>query len=160
MKKFIFFKVKGRFWRRSMQILGLVIILQMAFLSFKANQSSQITVPSTLLNNTLKKCGEKPNCVSSYNNISDSSYIAPTEINFFSLNIADKYFENCKINEQSDYYRHYTCSSRFFKFIDDVEIYFYDGKLWYRSASRVGYSDLGANKQRIQGFKEYLDLIK
>ena len=41
-------------------------------------------------------------------------------------------------------------------FVDDIELYKSEDLLHFRSASRVGYSDLGANKKRILKLKDIL----
>jgi uncharacterized protein (DUF1499 family) len=40
-------------------------------------------------------------------------------------------------------------TTRIFRFKDDVSFVVEDGVLQFRSASRVGYSDLGANRKRM-----------
>jgi uncharacterized protein (DUF1499 family) len=47
-------------------------------------------------------------------------------------------------------------TTRLFRFKDDVEFYIDadEGQVHFRSASRVGYSDMGANRKRYQAFKE------
>ena len=54
--------------------------------------------------------------------------------------------------EQTDNYIHATSKSRIFKFVDDVEFYFPKGEsvIHLRSASRVGDSDLGVNRRRVE----------
>lgn len=148
--------MKGKVWKRSMQILGLIIISGMALFSHKANQAQLMKVKSSLADNKLGTCSTRPNCVSSSESSEDEHFIASTPLSSFSMQIADRFFKDCEIIEKNLFYRHYACKSSFFKFIDDVEIYFYDGKLQYRSASRVGYSDLGVNRKRIESFKQHL----
>jgi uncharacterized protein (DUF1499 family) len=55
-------------------------------------------------------------------------------------------------------YLHFEFESAWLKFVDDVEFYFDDKAklLHFRSASRVGYSDLGANRKRINTILEKL----
>ena len=51
-----------------------------------------------------------------------------------------------------EHYLHAEFTSRLFRFVDDVE-FFIDGEqraIHFRSASRVGHSDLGVNRQRMQ----------
>ena len=51
-------------------------------------------------------------------------------------------------------YTHATFTSRLFRFVDDVEFYFPDEPVLHvRSASRVGYSDLGADRRRIEDIR-------
>lgn len=49
-------------------------------------------------------------------------------------------------------YLHIIFTSSIFRFKDDVEFYFDEGhqRVEFRSASRVGYSDLGANRKRME----------
>ncbi|MFZ5563911.1 MAG: DUF1499 domain-containing protein [Thermodesulfobacteriota bacterium] len=48
-----------------------------------------------------------------------------------------------------------TFTSLIFRFVDDVEFYFPDEPfIQVRSASRVGYSDLGANRRRIEHLRQ------
>jgi len=49
-------------------------------------------------------------------------------------------------------YLHVEFTSRVFRFVDDTEFYFgvTDGTIHFRSASRLGYSDLGANRKRME----------
>ncbi len=57
-----------------------------------------------------------------------------------------------KVIEQTDNYIHALSKSRIFKFIDDVEFYFPadENVIHVRSASRVGESDLGVNRRRVE----------
>jgi uncharacterized protein (DUF1499 family) len=55
--------------------------------------------------------------------------------------------------------------SKIFRFVDDVEFYFPDKKskellIHVRSASRVGYSDLGVNRMRIEQIRRKLKTLK
>jgi uncharacterized protein (DUF1499 family) len=54
-------------------------------------------------------------------------------------------------------YVHAEFRSALFRFVDDVEFYFDDepGIIHVRSASRVGHSDLGVNRERIEAIREY-----
>jgi len=53
---------------------------------------------------------------------------------------------------EEDTYWHVEFRSRVFRFVDDVEFLFdpADRQIHVRSASRVGYSDLGVNRRRIE----------
>ncbi|BAZ31052.1 hypothetical protein NIES4074_35230 [Cylindrospermum sp. NIES-4074] len=57
-----------------------------------------------------------------------------------------------EVIEQTDNYIHALSKSRIFKFIDDVEFYFPSDEpvIHLRSASRVGDSDLGVNRRRVE----------
>ena len=64
-----------------------------------------------------------------------------------------------KIVTMTDDYLHVEFRSLVFRFVDDVEFYFDDrGKtIHLRSASRVGHSDLGVNRKRVERIREVFD---
>lgn len=112
----------------------------------------------------LRPCPDKPNCVQTY---------TPTdELHFKQPLIARKSNEETKqaissaivktggqiISEKllapNAIYLHAEYESDWFKFIDDVEVLIKDGTINIRSASRLGYSDMGANASRFEKIKE------
>jgi len=58
----------------------------------------------------------------------------------------------------SDRYLHVECKSLVFRFVDDLELYFDSatGIISIRSASRIGYSDFGANRRRVELLRSVL----
>lgn len=62
---------------------------------------------------------------------------------------------------QTDRYLHAEFATAVFRFIDDVEFYVDEtaGVVHFRSASRVGYSDLGVNRRRMEGIRERFQQI-
>ena len=60
--------------------------------------------------------------------------------------------KRCRIITMGDHYVHAEFTSAFFRFVDDVEFYFdSEAKIIdMRSASRIGYSDFGVNRQRME----------
>jgi uncharacterized protein (DUF1499 family) len=61
--------------------------------------------------------------------------------------------ERAELKEQDDRYVRLVVTSRVLRFKDDVELQVDEdaGLIHYRSASRVGSSDLGVNRKRMQG---------
>lgn len=61
------------------------------------------------------------------------------------------------VRQTSDYL-HATCRTRLLRFIDDLELHLRadEDRIAVRSASRVGHSDFGANRKRIEGFRRLL----
>jgi uncharacterized protein (DUF1499 family) len=53
-------------------------------------------------------------------------------------------------------YIHAQFMSKAFGFVDDLEILIEEGSLQIRSASRVGHSDMGANRKRVETLKSEL----
>jgi uncharacterized protein (DUF1499 family) len=61
-----------------------------------------------------------------------------------------------KIIVDNDRYIHVTFTSRIMRFVDDVEFLFDDTnkQIHVRSASRVGYSDMGVNRKRVENLRK------
>ena len=61
-----------------------------------------------------------------------------------------------KIEDDTENYVYSVFTSRIMRFKDDVELYIDQSAqlVHFRSASRIGHSDLGANRKRYQAFKE------
>jgi len=109
-------------------------------------------------NGELKPCPPSPNCVSSFCDSSDEEhYIKALDLKkSIPDSIADlksvlAKHENAVIIKETDNYIYAECKSKLMGFVDDVEFYLdaKSNKLHYRSASRLGRSDLGVNRKRI-----------
>lgn len=154
--------MKKKIWKRTMQLIGLGVICLLAMFSYKGNKSQSMKFTPTLQGDTLEKslgkCGEKPNCVSSFHPVSKIHFIQHHKSLSNPLGKADSFFKDCKIKVNKQMYRHYECTSKMFKFVDDVELLYLpnEKELHFRSASRVGHSDLGANRDRINGLVNHL----
>ncbi len=143
------------------KIIYLLIFLLALFLGNlvkKGIQSSDMKNSKTFTGTALGSCPNKPNCVSSFNDTNNSNYIKPLAITKLNFSLKDLDLSKFNIIERTDKYIHMTHTSMIFRFIDDIELYFdEDAKLLhFRSASRVGYSDLGANRKRIESIKAQL----
>jgi uncharacterized protein (DUF1499 family) len=64
-----------------------------------------------------------------------------------------------RVAERRGDYLRAECRSRVFRFVDDLELLFDDaaGVVRYRSASRVGRSDLGVNRRRVDALRAAVD---
>lgn len=105
-------------------------------------------------NNKMKPCPSTPNCVSTVD--TDSHYIKPIE-HTLSSNLAKEKIKKIVLSqkrvelvEDTENYLKFVYSSFLFRFKDDVEFLFEDNKIQMRSSSRVGYSDLGVNRKRLE----------
>ncbi len=111
-------------------------------------------------NGQLMECPTTPNCVHSQA-IDKEHFIepihitgTPLEAKKHILNIL-KELKSSKIKIVEDNYLRAEFTSSVFRFVDDVEFYFPDtgseqGIIHVRSASRIGHSDLGVNRKRIE----------
>ena len=62
------------------------------------------------------------------------------------------------IVSESEDYLHAECKSLIFRFVDDLEFHLRPDEqlIAVRSASRLGYSDLGANRRRVEQIRNAL----
>ncbi|WP_326501078.1 DUF1499 domain-containing protein [Methylomicrobium sp. Wu6] len=112
---------------------------------------------------TLPLCPNRPNCVSSQAADNDH-FIAPFKIKgrpedaFAALKKALSEQSRTVITEAGDTALHAEATSLIFRFVDDVHaILDADaGVIQIRSASRVGYSDLGVNRRRVEALRTTL----
>lgn len=115
-----------------------------------------------LVDGKLRACPKSPNCVCSQGNEDKQHAIAPLT---FSGDVAsakkklrqviDGMPRTRVVDEQENYWR-VEFTTLIMRFTDDVEFLF-DAKaktIHVRSASRVGHSDLGANRKRVEAIRE------
>jgi uncharacterized protein (DUF1499 family) len=112
-----------------------------------------------LNNGKLAGCPATPNCVSSQVAAIDREHtILPIQFSGDNSNTIAKLKQvlqgmpNHKIVKETDDYLYIESTSKLMGFVDDVEFYLdKDSKtIQVRSASRLGESDLGVNRQRIE----------
>lgn len=120
-------------------------------------------------NGQLKQCPKTPNCVNSQAK-DEKHFIEPILINATPLEAKNYILKilnelnQSKIIVVEDNYIRAEFISKIFRFVDDVEFYFYETKsseliIHIRSASRVGFSDLGVNRKRIEQIRSKIKLI-
>ncbi len=105
----------------------------------------------------LSPCPDSPNCVSSQSP-DKSHFIEPIPYEGEQQLVRDCLVEvvqgmkRSKIVTVRDDYIHAEFTSAFFRFVDDVEFYFDDNTktIHIRSAARIGYSDFGVNRKRLE----------
>lgn len=127
------------------------------------------TKPKLGINNLkLIQCPSSPNCVSTQAR-DKTHFIDPIILENSPLKVKEEIVKilsglnQSKIIEIEDNYIRAEFSSKIFGFVDDVEFYFPDTKskkitINMRSASRLGYSDLGANRRRIEEIRSKFNL--
>jgi len=142
-------------------IIFILIISSIAIL-FILGQYSQNGQALGLVNGSLSRCSEKPNCVCSERPYDVGHYIEPVNNiqNIKMVNMAKVMSTIKKMNgnlqSAKDNYIAATFTSSIFGFVDDLEIRIdpNQGIMHFRSASRVGYGDGGVNKKRVELFKK------
>ncbi|NRA45768.1 MAG: DUF1499 domain-containing protein [Oligoflexales bacterium] len=137
-----------------------VLFFTFRFYSMVKESQNNADWELALIDGKLAPCGEKPNCVSSmssdeqfgvegfqFSNEPTSSFSQFVE----SLRQAD----GVELLRKTDNFAHLTYQSAIFGFTDDLQLLLAPdtGKVEVRSSSRVGYSDLGANRKRVEGIR-------
>lgn len=113
----------------------------------------------------LRGCPSSPNCVSSFapdekHKIASFRYSASkSEMRARLKSVLEK-MEGTKIVIEKDNYLYAEFTSKLFRFVDDVEFLLDDEtkSIHFRSASRLGRSDFGVNRKRIESIKSGLAL--
>jgi len=135
------------------------LIVLLVTRNFPPVKPSDIGELSKIVNQQLglALCANKPNCVCSQDTRTYHS-IKPLKSRGNAVEILSKIeatlltFKSCKVITKTDLYLHAEFRTFFFGFVDDVE-FFIDEKqnqIQIRSASRLGHSDLGTNRIRME----------
>lgn len=111
----------------------------------------------------LRGCPSSPNCVSGFaldeeHKIGSLKYSSSKEELFAKLKSVIEKMDGTKIVVEMHNYLYAEFTSKLFRFVDDVEFLLEDETktLHFRSASRLGHSDLGVNRKRIETIKSRL----
>jgi uncharacterized protein (DUF1499 family) len=102
-------------------------------------------------------CPDSPNCVSSQSP-DKKHFIEPIHYGGTQQQAKDRLMEviqgmkRSKIVTDLDHYIHAEFTSTIFRFVDDIEFLIDDRTkiIHLRSASRIGYSDFGVNRKRME----------
>ncbi|AOW98682.1 hypothetical protein BJP34_03780 [Moorena producens PAL-8-15-08-1] len=125
-----------------------------SLMKFPGKQPTNIGIQSS---GQLAPCPNTPNCVSSYSQdaehgIEPLAYNStPTEA-MAKLKIVIENLERTQVIEEKDNYLYAQFTTPLMGFVDDVEFLLDDSAkvIHVRSASRLGKSDLGVNRKRVE----------
>ena len=135
--------------------------ISIVLLSFIFLTGCSGSMPKLGINNSqLMPCPKTPNCVNSQAT-DEKHFIQPIHFIGTRQEAQDrllktlKALKRTKITVVQENYIRVEFTSKMLRFVDDVEFYFPSTKaekiiIHTRSASRVGHSDLGANRKRIE----------
>jgi len=108
----------------------------------------------------LAPCPDTPNCVSTLSNdpahrMEPMRYTGSDTAAMEKLAAVISRSQRARILSRTDNYIHAEYVSRIWRFADDVELYLDNatGTIHFRSASRMGYSDLGVNRRRMEAIR-------
>jgi uncharacterized protein (DUF1499 family) len=147
---------------KTVSIILPILIVTFIVLLFNFRGISKAGEAPGLVEGILSKCPNKRNCVCSEQKDDATHYIDPiiipqkSTVDTFSLlkNVIREMGGNIQV-ESCDYLAA-TFTSAIFKFVDDLEIRIDSTQkvIHIRSASRVGYSDMGVNRKRTELLKK------
>jgi len=111
----------------------------------------------------LQPCPGSPNCVCSYESPDDTEHFispltVPPEVEqpMEKLAAIVTSFPRTNILKRTDHYLHVEFTTAWLRFVDDVEFHYRpdESVIHFRSASRLGHSDLGANRNRAEKIRQ------
>ena len=144
-----------------MKLVFSSIILYASFMLTSCSGTRPLDIG--ISNNSLKACPEKPNCVSSFASTEGHKIEALTldpkdKASLGKVKAAAQSLGNGVLVSETDEYLYYEFTSTIMRYVDDVEFYFPKGgtMVHFRSASRLGHSDLGVNRERMEAIRSKL----
>jgi len=139
-------------------IVALLACIVCGYFFYQGMQSGK-QAPPAISGATLAVCGAKPNCVSSLQDPADDHFIDAIELG--NRGAAPEVIAAIEAlggeiigNEGS--FIQATFTSGLFRFVDDLSVQIDGSTLQVRSSSRVGHSDLGANRKRVEQLRKEL----
>jgi len=138
-------------------LVGLIAYIAMALQSQKDPEDI-----IGLQHGKLRPCPDSPNCVCSEQHSQSSEQHALTPINagYGAWKKLAKIIirQGGEIQQDDGSYLHATFTSSVFRYVDDVELRLDEdlGLIHIRSASRVGRSDFGVNRKRVERIMQAL----
>lgn len=139
-----------------------VVVLTIRF--YQLGVQSQQEVVQSLIGGELSPCPKTPNCVSSEykqdaeHYVEPIKFLTPTTLPSVEMLIQQVQAMGGEVVEHNSGYIAAIFKSNIFQFVDDFELRIdrANAVIHIRSASRVGYGDLGVNKKRVSEFKQRL----
>ena len=109
-------------------------------------------------NGTLAPCPGTPNCVNSQSNDEKAKINPLPAVPISRIKAVVESMDRTKIITETNDYLHAEFASKLMGFVDDVEFYLDNGAgvVHVRSASRLGQSDLGVNRSRVEKIRAEL----
>jgi len=146
-----------------MKIITLLILLVVIFFGLRVAVAWASRTPATagIVADHLGPCPSTPNCVNSADTDAGHAIDVLVPANTMTITAVAQLLNSqpgTTVITQKQNYLHATIRTRVWGFIDDLEIFQRDSSasLHVRSASRLGVSDLGANRKRVESLRVIL----
>jgi uncharacterized protein (DUF1499 family) len=147
-------------WQVLLLVAGCVVLagaVTLALLSLLARPPANLGAPG----GRLTPCPDSPNCVCTQadddrHRIEPLHFEGGPDMAMGRLRAVLEAWPRTRVVTAADDYVHAECRSRVFRFVDDVEFLLdREGRvIHFRSASRVGHSDLGVNRRRMEEIRK------
>jgi len=162
--------VSGSSWRERRTKSGAVLLVAVGLAVFAMSErgysgwfAGSPPVKTGAVDGRLHPCPDRPNCVCSQD--AGARYVAPltytgdAELAMARLKQVVLGVDRVRIVEEQPGYMRVEAVSRLFGFVDDVEFLIDRERsvVHVRSASRLGYSDLGVNRRRIEAIRQQFE---
>ncbi|MEM7054964.1 MAG: DUF1499 domain-containing protein [Pseudomonadota bacterium] len=142
---------------KTVVLVLLLLVIAGAGGLFYLGQKSRSGAAPGLNEGHLASCPSAPNCVSSEINTSQDQRVIPFQANAWRQIPAVIEELGGTVTRQESEYLSAEFKSSVFKFTDDVEFRLAEDAVHVRSASRVGYSDMGVNRARVEAIRALLN---
>lgn len=113
-----------------------------------------------LVGERLGDCPSSPNCVSSEatdagHRVDPLAFAGTPEDGWKAARDAVAAMPRTRIVTEKNGYLHAECTSALMRYVDDLELHLAPGgnAIGVRSASRLGYSDMGVNRRRVESLR-------
>lgn len=142
--------------------LVLVAVVAAGALVKLAADSRAMSVALGVVDGRLRDCPASPNCVSSDAASGDGHHVAPIAdpdgAVWARLTATVGAMRGATLVASEPRYARFEFRTRWLGFVDDVEMHARPerGEIAVRSASRVGYGDMGANRKRVESIRVLL----
>ena len=160
--------------QKMLNIIALLLIIILIVVGINIATSGKLTLfagtrPDNLgvYSGRLAPCPSSPNCVSSYSqdvehSIASMSYGSEPEMAIANLKQIIESMPRTNIVKEEEDYLYAEFTSKIMGYVDDVEFLIDQeaNAIQVRSASRLGESDLGVNRERVETIREKLNELQ
>ena len=136
-------------------IVVLILAAVVGGLFYLGHKSGSGAAPG-LVAGQLTDCPSSPNCVSSKADSTQDSQVEPFSVEIWGQIPAAIEAMGGTVTRQEERYIAAEFTSDLFGFTDVIEFRLVEDVVHVRSASRVGHSDMGANRKRVEALRERL----
>ncbi|MDE5070587.1 MAG: DUF1499 domain-containing protein [Trichodesmium sp. St19_bin2] len=160
--------------QKMLNIITLLLVIILIVVGINIATSGKLTLfagtrPDNIGVNSgrLAPCPSSPNCVSSYSQdvehgIASLSYDSEPQMAIANLKQIIESMPRTNIVKEEENYLYAEFTTKIMGYVDDVEFYVDQeaNAIQVRSASRLGQSDLGVNRERVETIREKLKELK